>query len=248
MSQDEKKPNGDHIEIRPNGDNIDFTSESKLLRWWDNYWYHYKWHTIIGLFVIFLVFFCVMQAVNDPKEDTLVVYCGPFGFQSEEMEDLREAMNRIMPEDFDGSGEKYTEIVRYQVFSEAELENDREANGGQGMINPAYNAKQLSDFNSFMSFGEASIYFVSEHIYGIIKDRGVLKPLSDALGQVPDNAYDAYAIRLKDTHYYAIEPALRMLPEDTLVCITAPYQLGTSSDPEMYDRSLCMFKSIILGK
>ena len=134
MAQDTKIPGGDHIEIRPNGDSIDFTSQSKFLRWWDNYWYHYKWHTIIALFALFIVFFCVMQAINDPKEDTIIVYSGPFAFQAEEMEDFREAMNRIMPEDFDGSGEKYTEIVRYQIYSDAELEADRIANGGQGTI------------------------------------------------------------------------------------------------------------------
>lgn len=248
MSQDVQKPKGDHIEIRPDGNNIDFTSESKVLRWWDNYWYHYKWHTIIGLFCIFIVVFCVVQTINDPKDDIIVAYCGPTGFQAEEMEDLREAMNRIMPEDFDGNGEKYTEVVRYQVFSEQELLMDKEANNGQGTVNLAYNAKQLSDFNSFMSFGEASVYFVSEYIYGLIKDRGVLRPLANALGEMPHNAYDEYAVRLKDTPYYAMEPALRKLPEDTLVCIAAPFQLGSSSDPEIYDRSLKMFKAIVLGK
>lgn len=248
MSKDIQKPDGNQIEIRPNGDDIDFTSESKVLRWWDNYWYHYKWHTIIGLFFVFIIVFCVVQTVNDPKDDILIAYCGPTGFQAEEMEDLREAMNRIMPEDFDGNGEKYAEVVRYQVFSEEELLADKEANDGKGTVNLAYNAKQLSDFNSFMSFGEASVYLVSEYIYDLIKDRGVLKPLSDVLGSVPDIAYDEYAVRLKDTPYYAMEPALRMLPEDTLICITAPYQMGSSSDPEMYNRSLQMFKAIVIGK
>ena len=167
MSQDNQKPDGNQIEIRPNGDDIDFTSESKVLRWWDNYWYHYKWHTIIGLFFVFVIVFCVVQTLNDPKDDILIAYCGPKGFQAEEMEDLREAMNRIMPEDFDGNGEKYAEVVRYQVFSEEELLADKEANDGKGTVNLAYNAKQLSDFNSFMSFGEASVYLVSEHIYGL---------------------------------------------------------------------------------
>ena len=60
MSQDNQKPDGNQIEIRPNGDDIDFTSESKVLRWWDNYWYHYKWHTIIGLFFVFVIVFCVI--------------------------------------------------------------------------------------------------------------------------------------------------------------------------------------------
>ena len=250
MANDLKKPDGNDIEIRPNGDEIDFTSESKLLKWLDNYWYHYKWHTIISLFVIILVIFIVSQQAGDPKQDTVVTYCGSYGFLAEETEDLREALNRIMPEDFDGNGEKYTEIVRYQFFSEEELIADKEANDGKGTVNLAYNAKQLSDFNSFVSFGECSIYILSEDMYEYFKANKseLLKPLADIVGKTPEKAYDEYAIRLKDTPYYAMEPALRKLPEDTLICMTAPFYIGSSSDPEIYADSLAMFRAIVTGK
>lgn len=248
MSQDMEKLNGDDIDIKPDGNGIDFTSESKFLRWWDNYWYHYKWHTIIAAFVILLVSFIFGQMADDPKQDIIVTFCGPMSFLSEETEDLRDALNRIMPEDFDGNGEKYTEIVRYAVYSEEELEADRLANDGYGTVNTAYNAKQMSDFNTFMSFGECSVYLLSEYMYEYVKPRGALKPLVDALGETPEKAYDEYAIYLKDTPYYALEPALQRLPEDTLVCIAAPYDLGNSSDPEYYARSIAMLRAIVLGK
>lgn len=250
MANDMQKPDGDHIEIKPNGDEIDFTSESKLLKWWDNYWYHYKWHTLIGAFIIILTIFIVSQQVNDPKQDTMIAYCGSYGFLAEETEDLREALNRIMPEDFDGNGEKYTEIVRYQFYSEKELQADKDANDGMGTVNLAFNAKQLSDFNSFMSFGECSVYLLSEEMYLYVKANKseLLKPLADILGEAPAKAYDEYAIRLKDTPYYAMEPALRVLPEDTLICMTAPYHIGSSSDPETYANSTAMFSAIVTGK
>jgi hypothetical protein len=248
MAQDMEKLNGDDIEIKPDGNDIDFISESKFLRWWDNYWYHYKWHTIIAAFVIFLIVFIVGQQASDPKQDIIVTYCGPMSFLSAETEDLREAMNRIMPEDFDENGEKYAEIVRYAVYSEAELEADRLAHDGQGTVNLAFNAKQMTDFNTFMSFGECSVYLLSEYMYEYVKPRGALKPLADALGETPEGAHDEYSVYLKDTPYYALEPALQRLPEDTLVCITAPYDLGNSSDPEYYARSLAMLRAIVLGK
>ena len=248
MSQDMEKIKGDDIEIKPNGNDIDFTSESKFLRWWDNYWYHYKWHTIIAAFVILLIVFVCGQIADDPKQDVIVTYCGPMTFLNAETEDLREALNRIMPDDFDGSGEKYTEIVRYNVFSPEALEADRMPNGGQATINPAFNAKQMTDFDTFMSFGECSVFLLSEHMYEYVKPRGALKPLADALGEAPANARDEYSIYLKDTPYYALEPALQRLPEDTLVCIAAPYDLGNSADPEYYARSLAMLRAIVLGQ
>ena len=250
MATDMYKPDGNNIEIRPDGDTIDIISESKFLRWLDNYWYHYKWHTIIVAFVLILTLIIIFQQIRNPAKDTLVTYCGPMGFLSEETEELREALNRIMPEDFDGNGEKYTEIVRYQVYSEQELQADKEANDGMGTVNLSYNTKQLSDFNNFMSFGECSVYILSEYMYEYLKANkgGLLKPLADVLGELPENAYDEYAVRLKDTAYYAMEPALQQLPEDTLICITAPYLVGSSADPNTYNNSLAMFRAIVTGK
>jgi len=127
---------------------------------------------------------------------------------------------------------------------------DKEANDGIGTVNLAYNAKQLSDFNSFLSFGECSVYILSEDMYEYVKTykSELLKPLADILGQTPANAYDEYAIRLKDTPYYAMEPSLQKLPADTLICMTAPYHIGSSSDPETYADSLAMFRAIVTGK
>lgn len=248
MSQDMEKLDGNHIEIKPDGNEIDFTSESKFLRWWDNYWYHYKWHTIVAAFVILLVVFVFGQMAGDPQKDIVLTYCGPKTFLTEDTEELRECFNRIMPEDFDGNGEKYAEVVRYNVFSPEEIEADRLPNGGQGTINPAYNAKQMTDFDTFMSFGECSVFLLSEHMYEYVKPRGALRPLADALGETPANAHDEYSIYLKDTPRYALEPALQKLPEDTLVCIAAPYDLGNSADPEYYARSIAMLRALVLGK
>ena len=253
MEQD-FKPDGNAIDlnadVKPDGNDIDFTAQSKLLCWWDNYWYHYKWHTIIAGFFIFLALFLGIGQLKSQKADTVITYCGPFAFTIDETESFRLALGRIMPSDFDGNGDKYTEIVRYQVYSEEEMEEEREFLGENTSINLSYNAKQLSDFNSFMSFGECSIYFLSEYMYTYVKTNkaGVLKPLSDALGETPAVAYDEYAVRLKDTAYYQLEPALRVLPEDTLVCITAPYQMGSSSDADTYKNSIAMFRAIVMGK
>ena len=101
---------------------------------------------------------------------------------------------------------------------------------------------------TFMSFGECSVFLLSEYMYEYVKPRGALKPLADALGEVPEKAHDEYSIYLKDTPYYALEPALQMLPEDTLVCIAAPYDFGNSADPEFYGRSLAMLRAIVLGE
>lgn len=39
-----------------------------------NYWFHYKWHTIIGVFLCILIIFLISECASKPKYDMQVVY------------------------------------------------------------------------------------------------------------------------------------------------------------------------------
>lgn len=235
-----------HEMQKPKGEDIRLDESNRFLRWLDNYWYHYKWHTLIVCFFVFLLIVMLAQCHMNRKNDTIVAYCGTFGFLAAETESVRDVFNRVMPDDFDGNGEKYTEFVRYQVFSEEELIADKDANDGKGTVNLAYNTDQLRQFNEFMRTGECSVYLVSPYIYEYISSRGYLMKLSDVFdGALPTAAYDDYAVRLGDTAIYAEEAALQLLPPDTLICLTVPYAIGSSSDPVSYANSKAMFVAIV---
>ncbi len=242
MPEDMKKPDGDEIEIKLQNSNDEAIKDSKLYRWLDNYWYHYKWHTIITVGVILLLIFCIAPMFGKTPADVMVVYCGPYWFE-ETAQDFQETMNRVMPKDFNGDGEKYTEIVRYQVYSEEELTSTP-----TGTVNLSYNADQLKNFKVFFSTGEAAIYFISEDMYESMKPRNVFRPLSDIFEKTPEIAYDDCAVRVKDIPSYALEPSLQKLPEDTLVCMTTPFDIGDTSKPELYANAEAMFHAIVLGK
>ena len=102
---------------KPEGGDIRLDENNRFLKWLDNYWYHYKWHTLIAGFFAMLFIFMFVQCHTDRRGDTVVTYCGTFGFLAAETEGVRDVFNRVMPEDFDGNGDKYAEFVRYQVFS-----------------------------------------------------------------------------------------------------------------------------------
>lgn len=50
--------------------------KSNLMKWLENYWYHYKWHTIIALFLVITVGVSVTQCATKPNYDqSAVLYC-----------------------------------------------------------------------------------------------------------------------------------------------------------------------------
>lgn len=224
---------------------IRLDERNTVVRWLDNYWYHYKWHTIIGAFVALVIVMMLVQCQSENGNDCVVTYCGPFGFLTAETEGVRDALNETLPEDYDKNGEKYVEFVRYQVYSEEEMLAEKEANDGEGTVNLAYNAQQVELFNDFMMTGECSIYLLSPYIYDYISPRNNLKKLSEVMSAVPENAYDDYAIRLGDTAIYRDTPTLQLLSPDTLICLTVPYALGRSSNETYYAQSMETFLAIV---
>ena len=58
--------------------------QSKFLKLLDNYWYHYKWHTIlIGFFAMVLIV-CFVQCSSVEDHDVVVCFSGNAIFNEEE--------------------------------------------------------------------------------------------------------------------------------------------------------------------
>ena len=45
-------------------------------KWLDNFWYHYKWHTIAVIFVLAVAIVCTVQLVNRSDYDAVIAYAG----------------------------------------------------------------------------------------------------------------------------------------------------------------------------
>ena len=52
----------------------------KAIKWLDNFWYHYKWHTIAAIFALFVIIVCTVQCATNTKYDIQVLYAGDHVF------------------------------------------------------------------------------------------------------------------------------------------------------------------------
>ncbi|MBR7161245.1 MAG: hypothetical protein IKD07_02395, partial [Clostridia bacterium] len=87
---------------------------SKFSKWLDNYWYHYKWHTILVGAAIIILVVCMWQVSTTEKHDVIIVYAGPNCLSTTEVRELEDAISGILPEDKDGNGEKNAAMNMYQ--------------------------------------------------------------------------------------------------------------------------------------
>ena len=228
---------------------VKISAKSNFLKWLENYWYHYKWHTIIiGVALIILVV-CLWQTSTTEKHDTVIIYAGPMCLSTNETRQLGEALGGLLPSDKDGNGEKSAAMSMYQIYSEEQikkLETETDATGATISVDRTRNANQFDTYNNYVMTGESPVCFLDPSLYEAIPEE-YLYPLSKLFGEnMPQGAIDGYGIRLGDTDLYKDYSIVRLLPADTVICLRSPLGgLGQSIDDEKYQFEMETFKALV---
>ena len=221
----------------------------RFAKWFENFWYHYKWQTIGIAAAVIILLVCVLQTCSRKEEDLVLTYAGPRVLSVSELQQVSSVMETVMPYDGDGNGEKHTAWQTYQIYSKEqilEIESNKDANGESKYIDRSYNTEQYQTYNNYLKTGETSIYFLDPWLYAELREADRLVPLSEALGQTPESAFDEYGVRLGDTALYEKYQVMQLLPADTVICLTRPNWKGSrNSNEEIYEFDCEMFRAIV---
>ena len=142
--------------------------KSSFTAWLDNFWYHYKWHTIAIVFIIAVVVICTLQMCDRTEMDINILYAGNDdismtrdGEELSEYEELVKACLRFIA-DRDGDGKRTPAVLNLFIPSDekiAEIESDPKVE-----VNEALVRENLSTFNSNVVFGDYYICIIGEHL------------------------------------------------------------------------------------
>ena len=229
--------------------------ESKFLSWFDNFWYHYKWHTIVTAFIVIVLTFCLVQSCSKTENDIIFTYAGPKEFVSDPAEkaEVNSALSEFSVETY---GENSTAILRsFEIYSKEqikEIESELlaeaekmldETNKPKKTVNTAFNTEEMNSFEDFLRSGASYILLLDPSIYQTLLDSEGnterLVELSSIYGSDVENARDKYSVRLGDTEIYKNTPALQALPADTVVCL---HNKLVSTKQSAYDLQADVFK------
>ena len=93
--------------------------------WWENVWYHYKWHILIGGFVALLVVLGVVTLVTKDDPDYTVVLLTADPLTTDMVENLQNQL-AAAGEDLDGDGK--VEVLIENLAMELDYSNQKIAN------------------------------------------------------------------------------------------------------------------------
>lgn len=226
--------------------------KGKFALWWENYWYHYKFHTIVVLFAIFVCTVCFVQCSQKESGDLTVTFAGACGFENaEDRDNLIEVLNAVAPKSEQKDEKLSVLLTTYSIFSEEELRarfTDEEGKFDSASFQTAkgFNNDHLDTFGTYLMTGESPVLLTSEFVFDYQNMEEIAMPLSEIYGEnLPASACNEYAVRLGDTDFYRYYKAVQILPADTLVVFIRSYVWGASADKELYADYERMFRAIV---
>ena len=151
--------------------------KTPFLTWLDNFFYHYKWHTVAVLFVIAVIVICTMQTCSRTTFDTHIMYAGdkdvkmsaPSG-ETSEHEELLRAVKKYTP-DRDGDGNRNIDLKNLYLPSDAEIARlealiaELKAEGKESFeIGYSLISSNRKTFSETLIFGDCYVYIISDHL------------------------------------------------------------------------------------
>ncbi len=222
---------------------------NKIRSWLDNFWYHYKWHCIVGLFIIVFLVVSIGQMANKEKVDAYIMYAGPTAFTASEIYEMQDAFESVMP-DLNGDGKKIAQFIDITVLTDAQIEENRkkaEAEGLEYKPDMEYIANARQKFKLQLAAGDAYLLLLDPQMYAQDYEIGMYMKLEE-LGITSEHAYDDSSIKFKETDYGKFLPVFEKLPDDTLLCfrmMNVTAQARGEKEQKKYDDQLTLMKNML---
>ena len=223
---------------------------NRFLRWLDNYWYHYKWHTILISFAAVFLIVCVTQFATKEKVDAYVMYAGEKSFSVSELYSMEDAFEMVAT-DYNDDGKKTVKMTDITVMTDEQIKENQkkaeEAGNSDYYVDMQYMKDMQDKFKMQLTAGEAYLCLLSPEMYALDYEAGMYMTLSE-LGISSEIAVDDTAIRFKDTDFAQFFTVFQKVPDDTLICfrrMNVASKAKGKKEQQKYNDQIELFKSIL---
>ena len=233
----------------------DVKISSPLLTKIENFWYHYKWHTIAAIFTLVVLIICLVQCSRQEEYDIYIMYAGGETFSRQSKDGDIPRYNQMVDgfekfaNDYDGKNGVSVSFSDLFIPSPEEKE-ELGANADYSSMR-----QDIQTLNDRMTYSEYYIFFVSKYVYDqyhVRSDTEMFAPIKQYCPEDNNFVFEGdNAIYLSSTDLYKLAP-FSELPEDTLICIRIKTafssDFGKEKTDEYYRRAEEYLKTILAYK
>ena len=238
----------------------DTESSGSLAAKLDNFWYHYKWHTIITLFVIFVISVCSIQCAGNTDYDVQILYAGnhAFGRTSKDggYSEYMEAVSSFteFSKDYDENGAVNVSFLDLYLLTKeeiAEIENDSENNSG---VDHRFLQENTTMLKNNLDMSEYYVCFLSERLFRQYSEGednlGRFAKIADYTDEGTEYDFvSEYGIRLSSLDIKDMPGISALDADDTVVCIRQISALSSifskSESERQFERSEDFLRNLL---
>ena len=205
-----KEDNNREQELREENNELDVEEmKSSLGSKMSNFWYFYKWQTIVGVILVIGIIVSLLQLADNTTPDAAIMYVGPSYLTVTDKKTIGESAQTYMI-DYNGDGEKVLTLLDINVVT---------ASGELAAYAYQMNAEAQKRFTTEVFAGDSLIYILEKSFYDILVERNRLAKLSDVLDadMIPEGS-DEYGAQVRDLPFFTQE-GFSSFPDDAYVCI-----------------------------
>ncbi len=205
----------------------DIVIRSPFMKKLENFWYHYKWHSLIALFLIVTIVVCTVQMFTREKYDLHVLYAGKSDIKQTASEGLSEhrilhASLKLALEDYDENGEVSLNLQTLFLPSAEEIEQINAGLDTGYEVQTQVVMENQDQMEGMMVLSEYYLCFLSEANYLAYRDRaaGFFVSLTPYVGAADVAYYEGRtdAVYLSSTAFGAL-PGWEDMADDTVICL-----------------------------
>lgn len=214
----------------------------------DNFWYHYKWHTIASLLGIFFITILVLQTCSRTPIDSYILYAGPHEIKHTSSDGNMSAYSatvsalKRVTDDYDGDGAMNISLLNLFVINSEEAKELVTPESGLE-VNYTLVSEDTKRLEQTLMYGEYYVCFLSERLFSEHEKEtdGILfAPLEEyAVDGVEYEYASERGIYLRSLPFGDL-PYISDLPDDTVVCLRRLSELsshvGSKENKEFFRR------------
>lgn len=209
---------------------------SPFLKKLENFWYHYKWHTIAAVAVVIIILVLTLQTCSRVSYDGYILYAGPYEIKkTSENGDVAPYSTTLSSlkkvcSDFNNDGNVNVTLQNLFVINEEEADQLYDLEPGYS-INTTLVQEDAEMLDQSMLYGDYYVCFLSERLFFEYEERysgAMFKAVADYMSEGKN--YDLASengVYLGSLDLYSL-PGICDLPSDTVVCLRALSEVSSA--------------------
>jgi hypothetical protein len=223
----------------------------------ENFWYHYKWHTIVALFAVFVLIVLTLQTCKKTETDCYILYAGTHDIRRvaengniSEYENAISSFKRVCS-DYTDDGVVSISLLDLFVVNDEEAKKLLAENEGME-INSALVKEDTDKLHQKLLYREYYLCFLSERIFKEYEAR-YEGAMFASIEQYTDSERE-YEYASENGIYprslpFGSLPEISELPSDTVVCIRqlseVSTKFGTVDNEEHFKRGEDILRKVL---